>query len=140
MQRLLVVVVALCLLAPSGGAQSASSYVNSALASDVASNSNYMHMYTSTGLLPAGGSLTVQVYLHSGYTYRVRGSCDVDCRDVDLRISEPGGSGTMASDVLMDDFPVLNFVAPRSGYAAVTVSMPSCSTAWCTYGFVVLRR
>lgn len=140
MQRTLVTIAAGFLLASGAGAQSLSSYVNSELASYVSRNADHTHMYTSTGLLPAGGMLSVQLYLQSGYTYKVRGSCDVDCRDVDLWISEPGGTGRMASDLLSDNFPILNFTPSRTGYATMTVSMPSCSTSWCSYGFVVLRR
>lgn len=140
MQRMMSAVAAVFLLASSAGAQSLSTKVNSELAGFISRNPTYTHINTTTGIMPAQGSLVVQVYLQAGVSYIIRGACDVDCRDVDLSITEPGSSATMRSDYLADDFPVLEFLAPRTGYANVTVSLPSCSTSWCSYGFAMVQR
>ena len=140
MQRMPVVVAAVFLLASSAGAQSLSTKVNSELAGFVSLHPSHTHVNTTTGIMPAQGSLIVQVYLQSGVSYIIGGACDVDCQDIDLSITEPGNSTTMDSDILTDDFPVLAFVAPRSGYANVTVAMPSCSTSWCSFGFAMVQQ
>jgi hypothetical protein len=79
--------------------------------------------------------LTGQFYRNE----RIFGTCDVDCRDLDLKLYSTDGR-LVAEDVLTDDFPVI--VAPYDGIFTVEVVMHNCShSAGCAaqidsdYGF-----
>lgn len=85
-----------------------------------------------TGALRRGASETVRLQLDAGVTYMLRGACDTDCDDVDLRIFDPDGT-LLESDVAADDFPVLILTAAVSGEHTVRVTMASCDTSICYY-------
>lgn len=85
------------------------------------------------GVLPAGGSVYLEVQLRAGVDYMVLGVCDADCTDLDLRATSSSWY-TIAEDVEMDDVPVLVFRSPDSGPHMIQVMLPSCSTATCFFG------
>jgi hypothetical protein len=94
---------------------------------------------------PVMGSLNddmqegVLLQLTAGMRYAILGVCDNDCTDVDLRVFDPMGN-LMGEDMLVDDRPVVEFVAPSTGQYRATVIMATCNTNPCYYGVQVYAR
>ena len=91
---------------------------------------------TTIGLLPAGGNVFLEVNLRAGIDYMVVGTCDYDCSDMDLAAYSAAGA-ELASDVELDDVPVVSFRADTSGPYLIEVSMPGCDADTCYFGFRV---
>lgn len=102
-------------------------------------NAEYSVTYTGSGRTSTATPLELAIYVTAGRSYLLRGSCDEDCRDVDLSVKSANGT-TLGSDMLTDDFPIVSFVAPYTGSVVARVTMPSCSTSWCYYGLIVLEK
>ncbi len=64
--------------------------------------------------------LTGQFYANE----RIYGTCDSDCRDLDLNLYSTDGT-LVSGDVLTDDFPIV--VAPYNGTFTVEVIMHNCN-------------
>jgi hypothetical protein len=79
------------------------------------------------------------VYLSAGSSYRIVGVCDNDCTDVDLSL-EDSNRAVMASDVLNDDLPIVNFAPSTSATYWIRPTMAACNVNPCGYGIVVLVR
>ena len=77
-----------------------------------------------------GQSQDIEVRLQSGVEYRVLGSCDNECADVDLAIYDSRGR-LLDSDLLLDDYPVLNLRADTTNLYRIRVTMASCRIAPC---------
>jgi hypothetical protein len=84
----------------------------------------------------ATDSWTVQ--LQGGYTYKIIGFCDQDCDDVDLEATLDGKD--VDSDLLTDDYPILDFVAATTGRYTIKVTMASCKANPCFWGFGILYK
>ena len=94
---------------------------------------------------PVMGSLNddaqegVLLQLTAGGRYAILGVCDNDCSDVDLRVFDPMGN-MVGEDILVDDHPVVEFVASSSGQYRANVIMATCNTNPCYYGVQVYAR
>lgn len=91
------------------------------------------------GRVDVGDTAWVEVRLEAGTEYFFVGACDLDCSDLDLFIRDAGAS-TVASDVEMDDYPVVGYTPSTSGYYQVGSRMVTCETAFCYYGLRAYRR
>lgn len=78
------------------------------------------------------------VSLEGGISYLIVGACDGDCTNYDIELIDMRTGGVVASDMLPDDFPVVNFVPPASGQYMVRSLMQACSVAPCYAGVRVL--
>lgn len=92
------------------------------------------------GVLEDGGTSYVEVRLEQGIEYFFAGACDQDCGDLDLRLYLSEGFETVATDIEMDDVPLLTFTAPSSGAYLLGVDMADCSAEICYYGFRVFQE
>jgi hypothetical protein len=79
-----------------------------------------------------------QVALAGGSSYRIVGACDGDCTNLDIELIDVATGGVVASDMLPDDFPVVNFSPPANGQYIVRSLMQACSVAPCFAGTRVL--
>jgi len=79
-----------------------------------------------------------RVSLAGGSSYRIVGACDGDCTNFDIELIDASTGGVVASDMLPDDFPVVNFTAPADGQYIVRSLMQACSVAPCFAGTRVL--
>jgi hypothetical protein len=100
---------------------------------------NYQQRFAATGQrvgrdevtsLRSGAVHNWSVRLEQGRSYRILGACDTSCRDVDLFLVGPDGS-QLASDLLLDDYPVVAFSPSRTGRYTVRLSMANCTTDRC---------
>lgn len=94
---------------------------------------------TVTSSLRDDDSETVRLSLDSGVEYGVLATCDQDCSDIDLAVTDRSGN-SLDSDYLTDDYPILQFRASDSGSHTLEVSMPGCSVSPCFYAYQVYRR
>jgi hypothetical protein len=74
------------------------------------------------------------VSLTSGAAYTFLGACDGDCTNVDIEVIDMNTGGVVASDVLPDDFPVVQFSPPADGQYMARLMMRSCSVSPCYAG------
>lgn len=79
------------------------------------------------------------VYLNAGSTYKIVGVCDNDCSDFDLSL-EDADRAVLASDVLQDDLPIINFTPKASETYWLRPTMVACSVNPCGYGIVIFVR
>jgi hypothetical protein len=92
-----------------------------------------------TGSLNDDSRELVTVQLDAGRQYYLMGACDTDCDDMDLLLFDPAGA-QVSSDLLTDDFPIVNTAVERAGRYRVEVRMPSCSAQPCRYGLGVFAK
>ncbi len=78
------------------------------------------------------------VSLDGGVGYMVVGACDGDCTNYDIELIDMRTGGVGASDMLPDDFPVVNFTPPATGQYMIRSLMQACSVAPCYAGARVL--
>lgn len=98
----------------------------------------YRSVETRRGALRQGGTETLTFNVTPGRAYSAVGACDGDCNDVDLTVRD--GTRELASDLLTDDAPIVEFKGPPSGRVTMTVSMAHCSIAPCGYGVRLFSR
>ncbi len=79
-----------------------------------------------------------QVALAGGAAYRIVGACDGDCTNFDIELIDMATGGVVASDMLPDDWPIVEFTPPADGQYMVRSLMQSCSVAPCFAGTRVL--
>lgn len=79
------------------------------------------------------------VYLTAGSAYRIVGVCDNDCTDVDLSL-EDDDRVVLASDLLEDDIPIINFTPKASATYWIRPTMVVCTVNPCGYGIAVFVR
>jgi hypothetical protein len=91
------------------------------------------------GLLPASGTVALEMELRAGTEYMIVGVCDEDCDDLDLRMND-ADSETLDDDLLDDDAPILTFTPRKSGPHSLIISMASCSANSCYFGLSVNRK
>ncbi len=90
-----------------------------------------------TGLQP-GTDHRWQVSLVGGTAYRIIGACDNECENMDIELINVATGGVVASDVLPDDFPVVNYTPGANGAYIVRIMMQTCTVAPCYAGARVL--
>jgi hypothetical protein len=78
------------------------------------------------------------VALNAGSSYVIVGACDGDCTNVDIELISMTTGGVVASDMLPDDFPVVNFNPTENGQYMIRMIMQQCSVAPCYAGARVL--
>lgn len=99
----------------------------------------YSFFYEKYGKLNQNYYQDHSVYMYAGKRYRIHGSCDNDCRDLDIKIFD-GYGNTIANDNSYGDLPYTLVNVYSSGYFTVRVSMENCSRGPCAYGFAVFRN
>ncbi len=90
-----------------------------------------------TGLQP-GTDHRWQVSLSGGVNYRIIGACDNECSNLDIELIDASTGGVVASDLLPDDFPVVNYSPPANGNYIVRIMMQTCTIAPCFAGARIL--
>jgi hypothetical protein len=86
-----------------------------------------------TGSLADDEKTLVTLTLDIGKDYYILGACDTDCTDLDLTIFDSTGK-QIDTDVLVDDFPIVEASVARSGTFTIEVTMATCSAEPCRYG------
>lgn len=74
------------------------------------------------------------VNLTAGAGYTFVGACDGDCTNFDIELIDMSTGGVVASDMLPDDFPIVNFTPNANGQFMVRSIMQACSVAPCFAG------
>jgi len=85
------------------------------------------------GSLDHEGSQSLTLPLRAGRQYAILGVCDVDCKDLDLRLFGLNDI-QLEADVEEDDVPVIMFTPERDGKFRIKVTMAECETSPCFYG------
>lgn len=78
--------------------------------------------------------------LSANTAYTIIGACDGDCTNVDIELIDMTTGGVVASDMLQDDYPVVNFQPQADGQYMVRLLMQACTTAPCFAGARILQR
>jgi hypothetical protein len=97
---------------------------------------NYMLGYMNTGTVT---NVNWPVDMEKGRSYLIVGVCDNDCTDVDLVLQDTNRA-EVASDVLDDDIPVIDFTPSTAATYWIETSMVACSVEPCGYGIAVFVR
>jgi hypothetical protein len=92
-----------------------------------------------TGSLNQGRNEMVSLDLEIGTEYAIMGACDTDCSDLDFVLYDAAGN-QIASDVEMDDVPIVSVTPRRSGTFRVKVVMATCTAEPCRYGVAVFGK
>lgn len=79
-----------------------------------------------------------QVNLTGGTAYRIIGACDNECSNLDMELIDVRTGGVVASDMLADDYPVVNYTPSASGAYVIRLMMQTCTIAPCYAGARVL--
>lgn len=80
-----------------------------------------------------------QVRLRGGQAYAFIGACDNECSNVDL-VLEDGAGAAVDSDVLADDYPLVEVIPPADGVYTLRIQLKSCTMAPCYVGARLVRR
>ncbi|HEX8899937.1 lipoprotein [Vitreimonas sp.] len=75
---------------------------------------------------------TINLTANTAYTFV--GACDGDCTNVDIELISMSTGGVVASDMLPDDYPVVQFTPPADGQYMVRTLLQNCSVAPCYVG------
>ncbi|MBI1252572.1 MAG: hypothetical protein GC189_14010 [Alphaproteobacteria bacterium] len=81
---------------------------------------------------------TWRVNLERGVSYRIIGACDNECDNVDLRLFDASGA-ELGSDVMEDDYPLVNITPATAGPHDVRIILKTCTIAPCYVAARVLR-
>jgi hypothetical protein len=91
------------------------------------------------GGLPAGGAQRFSFLFHSGGEYRVVAVCDVDCRNIDLRLYDQMGNPIIADGAVGRAATITS--QPRwTGPFVVEVRITHCRAAPCYFALNVYER
>lgn len=74
------------------------------------------------------------VNLNAGTPYTFLGACDGDCTNVDLELIDMRTGGVVGSDMLGDDYPIVNFTPPANGQYIARLLLQNCTVAPCYVG------
>lgn len=77
-------------------------------------------------------AVKIPIPLQKGVEYRIAGTCDLDCYDLDLALFDPN-EAEVTGDFLDDDFPILAFVPETTGIYQLEVIMIACGLPPCAY-------
>lgn len=78
-----------------------------------------------------------QINLAANTPYTLVGACDADCSNVDIELIDSRG-GVIASDMLPDDYPVVNYQPTEAGTYYARLLMQACTRAPCYTGMRLL--
>ncbi|MBL8543331.1 MAG: hypothetical protein JNJ63_05935 [Hyphomonadaceae bacterium] len=81
-----------------------------------------------------------QIDLTAGTPYVFIGACDGDCTNVDIELIDVSTGGVVASDVLPDDYPVVQYQPQANGRYIVRLLMQTCTVAPCFAGARALMQ
>lgn len=90
------------------------------------------------GWLNRGETARHSVFLLRGSVFQADGTCDADCRDLDLVLRNSDGQ-VVAEDRDRDDVPIIRYDVRRSGSYRLEVVMYRCSANPCRYDVDVER-
>ena len=71
--------------------------------------------------------------------YVISGACDNDCSDLDFTLTDNNGN-VIDTDMATDDAPVVRVTPARNGTFSLRVTMASCTSDPCYYGFGIFRQ
>lgn len=120
--------------------------VHAQLRADIAAQLDQLSQNFAAGMAPAEGFtdqvLTLepgtdhrwQVNLTGARPYIFIGACDGDCTNVDIELIDVRTGGVVASDMLPDDYPVVQFTPPADGQYIVRTLLQTCTIAPCYIG------
>lgn len=138
--------LAALLVAPSAGmaGDSGSAFVDGTLTTAALRwrVSGYKEEGRETGKLRQGENKVYQVKLERGKTYKIFGSCDMDCLDMDMYLNHKL-LGELESSTSKDHhgFPIIDAGPTRLPLnVSLKVHMKTCKKEPCGYGIVVLRK
>jgi hypothetical protein len=80
-----------------------------------------------------------QVSLRGGQTYGFIGACDNECSNVDLILEDASGA-QIKTDVLTDDYPLVDFTPQADGVYTLRIQLKACTIAPCYVGARLVRR
>lgn len=89
------------------------------------------------GALRDGEEDRIRFRIRAGVNHVFYAVCDMDCDDLDLLLLDLDGS-TLASDLLPDDVPIVEYTPAEDMQVTVVVRMASCDIAPCAYGVSLL--
>ncbi|WP_395646409.1 hypothetical protein [Terricaulis sp.] len=72
--------------------------------------------------------------------YTFLGACDGDCHNVDIELIDMRTGGVVASDMLPDDYPVVNFKPTADGQYMARLLLQNCTVAPCYTGMRALSE
>ncbi|MBS0386172.1 MAG: hypothetical protein JSS00_12575 [Proteobacteria bacterium] len=81
-----------------------------------------------------------RVSLQANTAYTFLGACDGDCHNVDIELIDMRTGGVVASDMLPDDYPVVNFTPAANGDYMARIILQNCTTAPCYTGMRALQQ
>jgi hypothetical protein len=90
-----------------------------------------------TAALQPGTAHVWRFDLTANTQYSIIGACDVDCSNVDIELIDSRG-GVVASDMLGNDYPVVNYTPTENGTYYARLLMQACTRAPCYAGMRVL--
>jgi hypothetical protein len=90
------------------------------------------------GQLHQGQTMTYTLTLDRDRQYLVAASCDTDCGDIDISMSEPDGR-EVAADRGADDQPSF-LVRGHGGTHTIRVTMAGCRVGPCRYGLGIFGK
>jgi len=93
---------------------------------------------TITGL-SLGGEHRLQVSLRASQAYAFIGACDNECDNVDLILEDASGS-QVDSDVLADDYPLVEVTPPADAIYTLRIQLKTCTIAPCFVGARLVRQ
>jgi len=84
---------------------------------------------TVTGLQP-NGEHRLQVRLRGGRSYAFIGACDNECSNLDF-VLEDGSGAAITSDVLDDDYPLVEVSPQTDGVYTLRIQLKTCTIGPC---------
>lgn len=81
-----------------------------------------------------------RVSLVANTAYTFLGACDGDCHNVDIELIDMRTGGVVASDMLPDDYPVVNYTPTANGDYIARIILQNCTTAPCYTGMRALSQ
>jgi hypothetical protein len=92
-----------------------------------------------TGRLNEGESESITISLKAGVEYGFVATCDNDCNDLDLELTDDDGY-VMTEDVDVDDNPLISFTPRFDGNYDLQIAMADCRIEPCAYGASMFVR
>lgn len=80
-----------------------------------------------------------QVQLRAGQAYAFIGACDNECSDLDLYLENAAG-GEVDTDVLPDNYPLVEITPPVDGIYTLRIQLKACSVEPCYVGARLVRE
>lgn len=81
-----------------------------------------------------GTDYQYRVALTGGVNYTFFGACDGDCSNIDLELLDGATGAVVGSDLLPDDYPVVNYTPQANGPYYVRLILRNCTQAPCFIG------